>query len=188
MYFSSLTCVLHVPPNASFSFLHPSNLWWRVESMSLLNMQSSPSTCYFLPLTSIDSPQHPVKSHQSVFLMVRDQVLHPYETTGKTIVLYILILRFLYSKREDKTLYTEISRYILIYSVSFTFHELGTLTLWIQNGHQKLWILLDILFGLPVWGIGISKGLCLHSTKLRHRKSGHTSMLRAGPEPTIPVY
>jgi hypothetical protein len=33
---------------------------------------------------------------------VKDRVLVPYKTTGKTIVLYILICTFLDSRREDK--------------------------------------------------------------------------------------
>jgi hypothetical protein len=38
------------------------------------------------------------------FLIVRDQVPHPYRTTGKIIILHILIFIFLDSRREDKML------------------------------------------------------------------------------------
>jgi len=38
---------------------------------------------------------------------VRDQVSHPYKTTSKTVVLYILILALLDSKLEDKRFCTE---------------------------------------------------------------------------------
>jgi hypothetical protein len=40
-------------------------------------------------------------------LNVRDQVSHPYKTTGRIIVLYILTFTFRDSRREDKRLWTE---------------------------------------------------------------------------------
>jgi hypothetical protein len=38
---------------------------------------------------------------------VTDQVSHPYSTTGKITVLYILIFRFFYMRREDRRFWTE---------------------------------------------------------------------------------
>jgi hypothetical protein len=38
---------------------------------------------------------------------VRDQVSHPYRTTGKIIVLCTLIFMFFHSRREDKSFWIE---------------------------------------------------------------------------------
>jgi hypothetical protein len=46
-------------------------------------------------------------------LTVRDHVSHPYRTTGKIIVLYILTFTFFDIRREDKRFWTEWSIYTL---------------------------------------------------------------------------
>jgi hypothetical protein len=58
-------------------------------------MQFSPRSI-FLPFRSKYLPQHSVLRTLSLCssLRVRDQVSHPYNTTGKITVLYILIFRF----------------------------------------------------------------------------------------------
>jgi hypothetical protein len=49
-------------------FNHPNSIWWSVQVMKLLIMQSSPVSYHFLPLRSKYSSQHPVLRHpQSMF-------------------------------------------------------------------------------------------------------------------------
>jgi hypothetical protein len=75
-----------------------------------LIMQFPPISCHMIPLRSKYSLQHPVLK-LSVYvppLMLKTKFLsHPYRTTGKIIVLYILIFMFSDSKREDKRFWTE---------------------------------------------------------------------------------
>jgi hypothetical protein len=69
-------------------------------------MQFSPFSCHLISLRSKYSPQHPVFKHPNLCssLNVRDQVSHPYRTTGKIIIFHILIFKFFDSSREDKVL------------------------------------------------------------------------------------
>jgi uncharacterized protein with HEPN domain len=85
---------------------HSNYAWQRVEVMKLLIMQFSPISRHFMRLRYRYSAQHPVPKHPQS-RNVRDKVLHPYVTTDKIIVLYIIIFMFLDSRRKDKTFWSE---------------------------------------------------------------------------------
>jgi hypothetical protein len=77
----------------------------------------SSSRCSFLQLAvsfSFLGPKHPLQQSllentQSMFLSltVKDQVSHPYETTDKIIVLYILLFVFEDNNQKDKRFWNE---------------------------------------------------------------------------------
>jgi hypothetical protein len=50
--------VLHALPTSSPWLHHSDYIWGRVQTMKLLIMQFSPTTCHFIPLRSKYSPQH----------------------------------------------------------------------------------------------------------------------------------
>jgi hypothetical protein len=88
-------------PRANYS----NNTWLRVQIMKLFIMQFSPFSCHLISLRSKYIPKHPVLKHPPCLcssLNVWDHVSHPYGTTGKIIVLYILISKFFDSNREDR--------------------------------------------------------------------------------------
>jgi hypothetical protein len=74
--------------------------------MKHLIMQPSPTFNYSIPLRSKYSPQHPALNLCYSF-NVGDQISHPYRTSGKSKILYIIVFTFLDSRREDYKFWTE---------------------------------------------------------------------------------
>jgi hypothetical protein len=67
-----ISCISHVchmrrPSNSSW-FDHPNNIWWNVQVMKLLIMQSSAASRHLLPLRAKCIPGHPVPRHPQCVL------------------------------------------------------------------------------------------------------------------------
>jgi hypothetical protein len=50
-------------------FHHPNNIWWSVQVMKFLIMQSSPAFCHFLPLRPKHSHQQPAQT-PSIYILL----------------------------------------------------------------------------------------------------------------------
>ena len=63
--------VLHVRvrPFHSSRFDHPNNIWWGVQIIKHLIMQFYPLCCYFVPIRTKYSPQHPILKHHQPTLL-----------------------------------------------------------------------------------------------------------------------
>jgi hypothetical protein len=91
----SFPCYMHWPSHPPWSD-HANTVWWGAEIIKLLIMQFYTTSCYFIPLRSKYSLQHPVLKRLSLCssLNVREHVSHPHKTTDKIIVVYDLLAYF----------------------------------------------------------------------------------------------
>jgi len=94
-------CLYHHP---WFDYPDNTHIWWNIQSTKPFIIQSIPASLCSLPLRSRFFPQDPVVRHPQTmfFLIVGDQVSLPYKTTGKIIVLCILIFKLLEMRQVDK--------------------------------------------------------------------------------------
>jgi hypothetical protein len=95
------------PPHPPW-FNYPNNIRrrYRSWSSSLCNFLHDPSSSLLGPNIFLNTLFSKTLSLCS-YPKVRDQVSHPYSTTDKITVLYILIFRFFDIRREDKRFWTE---------------------------------------------------------------------------------
>jgi len=97
------TCYVSRPPHSSRLY-PPKNIGWVIEIINHISMYFSPFHSYLvpfgqnIPLTNLLSIK--LSLHSS--LNVSDQFSHPYKSTGKIIVPYVLFFKFLDSNLEEK--------------------------------------------------------------------------------------
>jgi hypothetical protein len=88
-------------PSRPFRLDHLNNIWWSVQVMNLLIMQCSPATSSVSILNILLGTLFSYTLNVYSFVRLRDQVSHPDRTTGKFMVLYVLIFMLLETRRKD---------------------------------------------------------------------------------------
>jgi len=130
-------------------FDHPNNIWWEVQNIKLLLVQSSPLPCYLVPLTLKYLPQNPILRHpQPTFLSQCERPSFTLIQKNKQIYSTVtLMFIFLDSKLEDKRFCNEWQQALrdfslLFISLSMELRFLGLFTnIWIILPHQRIYYL-----------------------------------------------
>jgi hypothetical protein len=148
-YLLSHACRMPRPPHSPSLDL-PNDIWWWVQIMKFLIVQLPPFPRHLIPLRSKYSSQNLLSNTLSLCssVSVRDQVSHPYITSGRIMVFYILTFTFLDSRRDDKRLWTEwkqafpefsillISSWIQFWSDNTKFFNYKHITINLPTAHQ----------------------------------------------------
>jgi hypothetical protein len=121
-------------------FNHPNNIRWRIQSVKFIIVQFSPRPIFSLlgPNILLNTLSSETVSLCSS-LKVRDQVSHPYSTTGKITILYTLIFRFFIWDGKTKDFGLNNSKHSQNLICSWCHHE----CYWIQSS--------ETLFGNRAW-------------------------------------
>jgi hypothetical protein len=83
-----ITCPYHPP-----SFDHPNNIWWSIQGMKLLSMQSPLASCLFLPLRSKYLCMLFSNTLNLFSYLVWETKFYTHTKTSKITILFIIILK-----------------------------------------------------------------------------------------------
>jgi hypothetical protein len=105
-------------------FYHPNDIWWRVQITEHFNMQFSPASCHVTSPYILSSTQLSNSLYQRSPRNSRDKVSHPYITTAKIIVLYILYFMLVHVQ--------EVKRFWTPWYPAFAIFNLFLISSWMQ--------------------------------------------------------
>jgi len=105
----SFSLMLHASPIPFSRFVHPNYIWSGAQVIKLLicSFVHSPATSSLLGPNILLSTIFSNTLSLRYILYASDHISHPYKTTGKILILYILIFILFDSKLEDKRFCTE---------------------------------------------------------------------------------
>jgi hypothetical protein len=122
--FSTHSCYMLHPSHTPW-LDHSNYTWCRVQVMKFIILQFSQTSYNFIligPNNLLGTLFSNIRSNcSSLTVWLWDQVSHPYRTTAKIIVPYIIIFTYLDSRQEDKWFWTEWQKALPEFNLLFNF-------------------------------------------------------------------